>query len=118
MDFKLNLSYIMAAFYMAAGLMHFLNPRFYLRIMPPYIPFHKTMVVFSGLAEIGLGLLLLFDEYRSWAAWGVIALLVSVFPANIHHLTSNETGMQTPKWLLILRLPLQGVLIVWAFWYT
>ncbi len=118
MDFKLVSLYVMATFYTLAGIAHFVMPKFFLRIMPPYIPWHKPIVYLSGLAEIGLGILLLLPEYSSWAAWGIIALLVAVFPANLYHFTSGGAGMRIPQWLLALRLPLQGVLIAWAWWHT
>ena len=109
---------IMAVLYILAGINHFVMPRFYMRIMPRYIPFHRFMVIASGIAEIVLGALLLMPEYRSLAAWGVIALLVAIFPANIHHLTSRKPGVGPPAWLLWLRLPMQGVLIWWAYSYV
>lgn len=110
--------YAMAAFYALAGIAHFANPRFFMRIMPPYIPWHKPIVYLSGVAEMGLAALLLTSEYSAWAAWGVIALLVAVFPANVYHFSSGGAGMRIPQWALLLRLPLQAVLIVWAWWHT
>jgi uncharacterized membrane protein len=118
MDVKLVSLHVMAGFYTLAGIAHFANPKFFLRIMPPYIPWHKPIVYLSGLAEIGLGILLLLPEYSSWAAWGIIALLIAVFPANLYHFTSGGAGMRIPKWALALRLPLQAVLIAWAWWHT
>jgi len=105
----------MAVLYILAGINHFVMPRFYIRIMPRYIPFHRFMVVASGFAEIGLGILLLIPAYKSWAAWGIIALLIAIFPANIHHLTSRKRGTGPPAWALWLRLPVQGLLIWWAY---
>jgi uncharacterized membrane protein len=118
MEVKLISLYVMAVFYALAGILHFVVPKFFLRIMPPYIPWHKPIVYLSGLAEIGLAILLLLPDYSSWAAWGIIALLVAVFPANVYHFTSGGAGMRIPKWVLALRLPLQGVLIAWAWWHT
>ncbi len=112
------LLYIMAGFYTYAGIMHFVNPKFFLRIIPPYLPYHKALNYISGAAEIILGISLLIPSFRSWAAWGVIALLIAVFPANIYHLQSKGAGMKLPIWALWLRLPLQGVLIYWAYCYT
>ena len=108
----------MAALYMLAGINHFIMPKFYLRIMPPYIPWHKAMVYLSGAAEIFLGLLLLYSPYSPLGAWGIIVLLVAVFPANVYHLTSTKPGKGIPVWVLYLRLPFQGVLIFWAWWHT
>ncbi len=112
----------MAAFFAMAGIGHFLIPKFFLRMMPPYIPWHKPIVYLSGLAEVGLAALLLIPAYRVWAAWGIVALLVAVFPANVYHFTSSGSadsgGMHIPKWALALRLPLQLVLVAWAYWHT
>jgi len=105
----------MAVLYILAGINHFVMPQFYLRIMPRYIPFHRFMVIASGVAEIGLGVLLLLPEYKTWAAWGIIALLIAIFPANIHHLTSRKPGKGPTAWVLWFRLPIQGLLIWWAY---
>lgn len=110
--------YIMAVLYIMAGVNHFVKPKFYLRIIPGYLPWHKVVNYISGAAEILLGLLLLYPPYSSYAAWGIVALLVAVFPANINHLTSAKPGRGLPVWALYLRLPFQGVLILWAWWYT
>ena len=110
--------YIMAGLYIFAGLMHFYKTKFYMRIMPPFIPFHMAMVYLSGAAEISLGILLFFPAYSAFAAWGIIVLLVAVFPANIYHLTSTKPGRGIPRWVLYFRLPLQGALIWWAYLYT
>jgi uncharacterized membrane protein len=118
MEIKTVSLYAMAAFFAAAGLGHFIFTKFFLRIMPPYIPWHKPIVYLSGLVEIGLAGLLLIPHYRVWAAWGIIALLLAVFPANLYHLTSGGAGMRIPQWALVMRLPLQFVLIGWAFWHT
>lgn len=109
--------YLQAFTYIAAGLNHFLNPKLYLAIMPPYIPAHSLMVILSGVAEIVLGIGLLFPATRSFAAWGLIALLVAVFPANLYMAQSSRFA-RLPTWLRWGRLPLQGVLIWWAYQYT
>ncbi|HAP68470.1 MAG TPA: DoxX-like family protein [Flavobacteriales bacterium] len=110
--------YIMAAFYIFAGYYHFKNPKFFLRLIPPYLPWHKGLNYLSGAIEIFLGLLLLCPEYSSYAAWGIIALLIAVFPANIYHLQSTKPGGKEPVWVLRLRLPFQLVFLLWAWWYT
>ena len=76
--------WLMAAFYVFAGLNHFRAPEFYLPIMPPYLPWHAELVFLSGVAEVMIGVGLLVPRTRVLAAWGAIALLVAVFPANIH----------------------------------
>ncbi|WP_020596522.1 DoxX family protein [Spirosoma panaciterrae] len=103
--------------YIVAGFNHFLNPRTYMAIMPPYIPAHRFMVTLSGIAEIALGLGLLFPLTQSLSAWGLIFLLIAIFPANVYMVTSAKFN-KFPAWLRWLRLPLQGVLIWWAYQYT
>jgi uncharacterized membrane protein len=108
----------MAIFYVLAGLNHFRMPGFYIAIIPPALPAKAAINTISGLAEIILGLALLHPSLRPWAAWGVIALLVAVFPANVYHYTSGGAGMDIPRWVLAARLPLQALLIAWAWRYT
>ncbi|MEM7330496.1 MAG: MauE/DoxX family redox-associated membrane protein [Chloroflexota bacterium] len=119
MDLLKNISLIiMSLFYIAAGINHFRSPKFYLRIIPPWMPKPEWLNWISGAAEVVLGIMLLFPPIRPLAAWGVIALLIAVFPANIYHLTSKGAGMKIPMWTLWLRLPIQGLFILWAYWYT
>ena len=108
----------MATLYVAAGINHFANPELYLKIMPPYIPWHLTMVHISGVAEIGLGFFVVIQRCQRLASFGIIALLIAVFPANIYMLTSQSTGSFATDWPLWVRLPFQGVLIYWAWIYT
>ena len=115
---KLALKYLCAAFFVLAGFNHFVSPAFYLNIMPPYLPWHLPLVYASGVCEMASGLLLLTRKFTRAAAWGLVVLLVAVFPANVHmainHGLYPEYGVAT----LWLRLPLQLVLIAWAYWYT
>lgn len=108
--------YAMAALYVLAGILHFVKPRMYLRMMPPWIPYHRFMVYASGVVEIACGVLLLVPGWTSFAAWGIIGLLIAVFPANVYMLTSRKFKIAPA--LLWIRLPLQCVLILWAFYYT
>jgi len=108
---------VLAIFMIGAGTMHFVNPDFYLKIMPPYLPFHDELVVVSGLCEILLGILLFIPRFAAVAAWGIVALLIAVFPANIYLYEHQELVAQPPI-VHLLRLPLQGVLILWAYWHT
>lgn len=108
----------MAIIYIVAGINHFVNAKFYLKIIPPYLPFHKWLNWISGVAEIVLGIMLFFPEYRSLAAWGIIALLIAVFPANIYHFTSKGKTLRAPMWVLALRLPMQFLFIYWAYLFT
>lgn len=115
---KLFLKYVLAVFFIAAGVNHFISPAFYLKIMPPYLPFHLSLVYLSGFFEIVLGILLLIPKFTRLAAWGLVALLVAVFPANIHMVVHRELFPEYRALSLWLRLPLQLVLIAWAYWYT
>lgn len=108
---------LMAGFYIAAGTNHFINPRIYERIIPAVFKFKKQINYISGFAEVMLGLMLL-SEYKAEAAWGIILLLILIFPANVYHLQQKGSGMRIPLWVLWLRLPLQAVLILWAYQYT
>lgn len=110
--------YLMAILYVLAGINHFRSPKFYERIIPPFFGNAKLLNQLSGAAEILLGILLLIPQTTSLAAWGVIALLIAIFPANIYMATNDRAGMNLPKWILYLRLPMQLVLLAWAFYYT
>ncbi|MAX38392.1 MAG: DoxX family protein [Gimesia sp.] len=114
---KTTSKYLLAIFMIGAGTMHFVNPVFYLKIMPPYLPFHKELVLISGVCEILLGILLLILKYSHLAAWGIIALLVAVFPANVY-LYQNQDILPASPIIHLLRLPLQGVFVLWAYWHT
>jgi uncharacterized membrane protein len=116
--FKLVLRYVFALIFVLGGLYHFINPAFYLRIMPPYLPWHQFFVYLSGFIEIALGLLLLVPKYTRPAAWGLVALLIAVFPANIHMAMNPQLYTDIQPLALWLRLPLQGVLIAWGYRYT
>jgi uncharacterized membrane protein len=118
---KSILLWVMAVAYMLAGFNHLLNPEFYVAIMPPGLPNPEWLNVLSGLAEIVLGVYVLEPKVRVYAAWGLIALLVAIFPANVYVAMENVglegpgTGAGVGNWI---RLPFQGVFILWAWWYT
>lgn len=114
--FRLSLAF-MSIFYILAGTLHFIIPEFYLKLMPPYIPYHKFMVFLSGIVEILLGFGLIGKKTRRMSAWGIILLLIAVFPANVHSYL-NDVDLGVPKWALLLRLPLQAVLAYWAYIHT
>ena len=82
--------YSMAALYVLAGVNHFANPDFYKKIMPPWLPLHYSIIYISGVAEIVLGLLLLPKQTRKLAAWGIIVLLVAIFPANVQMMLNYQ----------------------------
>ena len=115
---KFILKLLLGVFFIAAGVNHFLRTGFYLRMMPPYVPFHLAMVQISGAAEMLLGLLILIPRRSAIAGWGLIALLIAVFPANVQMALHPETFPEFSARALWLRLPLQAVMIAWAYWYT
>ena len=109
--------YLLALFMLGAGAMHFVNPDFYTSIMPPYLSWHLELVYLSGIIEIGLGVALAIPRSSRLAAWGIIGLLIAVFPANIHVFMHQEL-LPAPDWLHLFRLPLQFLFILWAYWHT
>lgn len=111
-------SILFALLFIAAGANHFRDPEFYEAIMPPYLPWHKALVAISGVAEVVLGIALLIPPLTPYAAWGLILLLIAVFPANIHMALNPQLFPSIAPVLLWLRLPLQVILILWAYWYT
>lgn len=109
---------LFGAFFVVAGVTHFTNQAFFTSIVPPYLPWPVALVVISGVAEIALGVLLLVRRTSRLAAWGAIALLVAVFPANLHMAMNPQLYPATSPTALLIRLPLQGVLIAVAYWFT
>jgi uncharacterized membrane protein len=119
-SFRRGACWLAAMLYIGAGVLHFVKPEVYLRIVPPYIPWHVWVVRVSGGLEIAGGLGLLISATRRAAAWGLIALLIAVFPANVYMATNPvETGAVAINPLLRWgRFPLQALLILWLYWYT
>ena len=115
---KIILKYLLCVFFVVAGLNHFINPDFYLKSMPPYLPWHLFLIYLSGVFEVALGVLLLVPALTRVAAWGLIALLIAVFPANIQMALNPQLYPDISPTVLWLRLPLQAVFIAWVFWYT
>ncbi|WPO77256.1 DoxX family protein [Flavobacterium sp. KACC 22761] len=110
--------YLMASLYILAGINHFRKPGMYIKIIPPFFKKPKLINNLSGIAEIILGILLLLSFTKNFAAWGIIALLIAVFPANLYMYQNKKASFSLPKWILFVRLPLQIVLILWAYQYT
>ncbi|HEX7516248.1 MAG TPA: DoxX family protein [Chthoniobacterales bacterium] len=108
---------LLAAFFILAGINHFIAPSIYLSIVPTYLPWPKTLVIISGVAEIIGGVGVLPARTRVWAGWGLIALLLVMFPANIQAISTGLTiaGHVVPTWLLWARLPFQLLLIAWVY---
>lgn len=118
---KRVLLWVMAIFYVLAGVNHFVQPSVYLPMMPPYLPWHLALVYLSGAAEIGLGIAVLIPAWRKTAAWGLILMLIAIFPANLHIATHNVPLFGNPEGFGVwnwVRLPFQALLIAWAWWYT
>lgn len=112
---------LLAAFFAYAGVNHFTNPAFFEAIVPSWLPGPPLLVVYvSGFFEILGALGALLPQTRALAGWGLVALLVAVFPANAQMAIESERWVAagTPLWALYLRLPLQLVLIAWAWWAT
>ena len=109
---------IMSLFYIMAGTNHFINPVWYVRIVPPFLPFKAAIVYISGILEIILGSLLIFPKTRFIAGWGLIILLVAVYPANIYVALTNGEAMDITPLIAWGRLPFQFVLIGLAYWHS
>ena len=110
--------YLIGVLFVLAGMNHFRKPKIYERIMPPYIPAHSSLVMLSGLAEMILGFMIMNKNTQEIAAWGIIIMLAAYFPVHIYMLQNERAALKLPKWVLILRLPLQFALIYWAYLYT
>ena len=117
---KRVLLWVMGGFYILNGLNHFFNADAYIAIMPAYLPWHSQLVALSGVAEIGVGAGVLIPATRVTAAWGVILLLILIFPANLYVAMNGlpYIGDQPNTALNWVRLPFQAVFVAWAWWYT
>jgi uncharacterized membrane protein len=111
---------VLAVFFVVAGVLHFLKPEVYVQIVPPYLPFPLALVYVSGVCEVLGGCGVLIPRLRNLAGWGLIALLVAVFPANLHMALGDVQiqGLSVSPLLLWLRLPLQLVLIALVYGCT
>ncbi|TSD14714.1 hypothetical protein DP107_06975 [Haloglomus irregulare] len=120
--YKRPLNYLLGAVFVVAGVMHFVAPRPFADVVPPEFPRPMALVYLSGVAEILLGLGVVVPRTRRLSAWGLIGLLTAVFPANISMAVRDVEVQGVPyepaDWMLWARLPLQGVLVLWAWWYT
>ena len=118
---KTALRWLLTVGMVGAGVLHFLRPGPYVAIVPPQLPAPLALVYVSGVAEIAGGLGLILPATRRLAAWGLVALYVAIFPANIYMAMAaiNPLGGEPPSALVLYgRLPLQLVLIAWAAWYA
>jgi uncharacterized membrane protein len=119
-DTKELLRVILAVAISVVGILHFAIAEPFIKIMPPYLPYHRELVYISGFFEILGGIGLLVPPVSRAAAWGLIALFLAVFPANINMAIHQISlpGVPDSPWFQAIRLPLQAVLIAWAWWYT
>jgi uncharacterized membrane protein len=120
-----SLAPVMGAVYVVAGVAHFLIPRRFAAAIPPSFPRPVGLVYLSGIAEILLGIGVAWRRTRRPSAWGIAALLVAVFPANVHLARADVLRDLVPDRLVgparlaaVIRLPFQGVLIAWALRYA
>ena len=115
---KYILIIISSIFYVIVGIKHFIDPNFFLAIVPPYLPYHLELVYISGLFEILFGVMILFPKYRYWGSVGLIILLIAVFPANIYLFQSVEAqkAIGASQEIATWRLPVQGIFILVAYW--
>ena len=111
---------VLSSIYISVGVKHFTNPDYFLAIMPPYIPYHKFMVYLSGLLEIVFALMMIFKKTRFYGCWGIIFLLIGVFPANIYLYNSEipQKILSITKHEALIRLPYQLPLLLFAFWHS
>lgn len=111
---------LLALFMIMMGVLHFALAAFFVRAMPPWLPWHLELVYLSGVFEIAGGVGLLIPRLRVAAGWGLVALLVAVFPANVHMATSGVQMTAEPMdaWIWWARLPFQALFIAWAWWMT
>ena len=108
----------LALFFVVAGINHFVNPDFYVAMMPPYLPAHLGLVYLSGAFEVIGGVAVLVPAARAKAGWGLVALLVAVFPANLHMALNPDLFPDLSPAALYIRLPFQALFIAWAYWAT
>ena len=106
---------VLGAFFVGAGLLHFLKPRPYEAIMPEALPAHRELVYLSGIAEMAGGAGVLADRTRPWAGWWLIATMLAVFPANVNMAVDAERFESIPEPLLWARLPLQAGIVYWIW---
>jgi len=109
-------------FYVAAGTNHFINPDFYIKIIPGYLPWPRVLNYLAGFCEVGLGLLLILPVTRRWAAWGIVLMLVAFLPVHINMAVNAPlylaSAKVTPLLIWVRLLLVQPLLILWASLFT
>jgi len=117
-DIKYFSLIVMGIFYISIGISHFTSPIWYVQIVPPYLPYKLELVYISGLFEILFGGMLLFKKTRFLAGWGLILLLIAVYPANIYLAQTNGAAMNTTPLIAWGRLPVQFIFVGLAYWHS
>ena len=109
--------YFMAIMYIVAGVMHFIKPKIYMRVMPRFLPAHKQLVYNSGVAEIIAGAALFIPQLSAAAIYGIIAMLLVFMLVHVNMIFDKKAAAGIPFWIVILRIPLQFGLMYWAYGY-
>ena len=117
-DIKYFSLIVMGVFYISIGISHFTSPIWYVQIVPPYLPYKLELVYISGIFEILFGGMLLFKKTRFLAGWGLILLLIAVYPANIYLAQTNGAAMNTTPLIAWGRLPVQFIFVGLAYWHS
>jgi uncharacterized membrane protein len=117
-DIKYFSLIVMGVFYISIGISHFTSPIWYVQIVPPYLPYKLELVYISGLFEILFGGMLFFKKTRFLAGWGLILLLIAVYPANIYLAQTNGAAMNTTPLIAWGRLPVQFIFVGLAYWHS
>ena len=117
-DIKYLSLMVMGIFYISIGISHFTSPIWYVQIVPPYLPYKLELVYISGLFEILFGGMLFFKKTRFLAGWGLILLLIAVYPANIYLAQTNGAAMNTTPLIAWGRLPVQFIFVGLAYWHS
>ena len=109
--------YMMGLLYILAGLNHFRQPRLYVKIIPPYFKNPNLINKVSGILEIIFGIGICIPVFVAVSSVGIILLLIGFYATHLYMLQNQKASLGLPKWVLIMRLPLQLVLIYWASQY-
>jgi uncharacterized membrane protein len=118
--YKTGLQILLAVAMIVIGAIHFTDPEPFIKIVPDYLPYHRSLVYISGFFEVLAGAGLLIPRVSRAAAWTLVVLFISVFPANLYQAVNNINvpGLPHDPPLIWLRLPFQGILVAWAWWFT
>ena len=109
--------YVMGIFYIMVGIKHFQDPSWFVQIVPPILPYKYELVYISGFFEVLLGILLMIPRFQSFAAKGLMALLICVYPANIYLAQTNGVALGISPLIAWGRLPFQFIFIGLAYWH-